>query len=129
VGEARLSFFSEPSPFISSIFLCFEMQNDKKKEAFSRYCATVFAHLSQSFFSCIYYVPDLKQDWRMTTWKRLTDCSMIFPLAATWDTVEDGLVPDSHAIIVHVIGVCIRVKPRLDGAVTGSVGIVVTAFS
>jgi hypothetical protein len=54
---------------------------------------------------------------------------MIFPLAATWDTVEDGLVPDSHAIIVHVIGVCIRVKPRLDGAVTGSVGIVVTAFS
>jgi hypothetical protein len=43
--------------------------------------------------------------------------------------VEDGLVPDSHAIIVHAIGACIRVKPRLDEAVTGSVEIVVTAIS
>jgi hypothetical protein len=58
------------------------------------------------------------------------DRSLIFLLEAKWDTVvEDGLVPDSHAIIVHVIGACLRVKPRLDGAVTRSVGIMVTAIS
>jgi len=34
----------------------------------------------------------------------------------------------SHAIIVHVVVACLRVKPQLIGAVTGSVGILVTAI-
>lgn len=54
---------------------------------------------------------------------------LVFSQAAKCDIVEDGLVPNSHAIIVHVIVACLRVKPRLDEAVVGSVGIVVTAFS
>ena len=49
MGEARLSFFSEPSPFISSIFLCFEMQNDKKKEALFNSVIFLLTFLNTNF--------------------------------------------------------------------------------